>query len=459
MVVLESVVMPVSRAFLSLTLFGLVVCCGQPVPAQKPNPPATDSGLPTEAVQTRVQAELDTLVAFYKDLHSHPELSLREIRTAAKLAAELKKLDFEVTTKVGGTGVVGVLKNGKGPTLLVRTDMDALPVTEQTGLPYASKVRVRDKNDNEVGVMHACGHDIHMASWVGAARVLAGMKDRWQGTLVFIGQPAEEIGTGARAMLEDGLYEKFPKPDFCLALHADANRPVGTVGYTEGLAMANVDSVDIRVRGKGGHGATPHLTVDPIVLAARIILDLQTLVSREISPLDSAVVTVGSIRGGTKHNIIPDDVHLQLTVRSFKDSVRKHLLDGIKRIAEGCAKAANAPPPEVTVDLSEFTPALNNDPELTRKTVALFKQILGEKHVTPRDPVMGGEDFSRYALGKTPVFMWWLGTIDPARIAAAEKEGKALPSMHSPLYYPDPAPSIRLGATTLSLGVLNLMKK
>jgi hippurate hydrolase len=417
---------------------------------------ATD--LPLDAVRKKVDAEVASLVELYKELHRNPELSLQEIRTAAKLADELKKLGFTVTTKLGGTGIVGVLKNGEGPTILVRTDMDALPVTEATGVPYASKVRVRDKAGKEVGVMHACGHDVHMTCWVGAARTLVALKEHWKGTLVFIGQPAEEIGTGARQMLEAGLYDKFPKPDYCLALHADASRPVGTIGYTEGLAMANVDSVDIRVKGKGGHGASPHLTVDPIVLAARIVLDLQTLVSREINPLDSAVVTVGSIHGGTKHNIIPDEVLLQITVRSFKDSVRKQLLDGIKRIAEGCAKAANAPPPEVTVDLSEFTPALNNDPELTRKTVKVLKQALGDKNVTPRDPVMGGEDFSRYAQGKTPVFMWFLGTIDPKRIAQAEKEGKSLPSMHSPLYFPNPEPSVRVGVTSLTLGVLNLAR-
>jgi amidohydrolase len=409
-------------------------------------------------VRKRVNAHLDDLVTLYKDLHSNPELSLKEVRSAAKLAGELKKLGFEVTTKFGATGVVGVLKNGKGPTVLLRTDMDALPVTEATGLPYASKVRVRDKNDNEVGVMHACGHDIHMTSWVGAARVLSEMKDHWKGTLVLIAQPAEEIGTGARLMLEAGLYEKFPKPDYCLALHSDAQRPNGTVGYTEGLAMANVDSVDIIVKGKGGHGATPHMTIDPIVLAARIILDLQTLVSRETNPVDSAVVTVGSIHGGTKHNIIPDEVKLQITVRSFKESVRKHLLDGIKRIAEGCAKAANAPMPEVKVDLTEFTPALTNDAELTRKTVAVFRSVLGEKNVVTRPSLMGGEDFSRYSMGKTPVFMWWLGTIDPAKYEKAQKSGVPLPGMHSPLYAPDPEPSIRVGVTTLSLGAMNLLK-
>jgi len=449
--------MTVSRwlSWLPLAVCCLSLPCGGAIPAQDQAPLAA---LPLEALRKKIEAELPSLVELYKDLHQHPELSLQERRTAAKLADELKKLDFAVTTKVGGTGIVGVLKNGPGPTILVRTDMDALPITEATGLPYASKVRARDRAGKEVGVMHACGHDVHMASWVGAARALVALKAHWSGTLVFIGQPAEEIGTGARLMLEAGLYEKFPKPDYALALHADANRLEGTVAYAEGLAMANVDSVDIRVRGKGGHGATPHLTVDPIVLAARIVLDLQTLVSRELNPLDAAVVTVGSIHGGTKHNIIPDEVVLQLTVRSFKDSVRKQLLDGIKRIAVGCAQAANAPPPEVTIDLSEFTPALNNDPELTRKTVRLFKQVLGEKNVTPREPIMGGEDFSRYALGKTPIFMWNLGTIDRQRFDRAHKENQPLPSMHSPFYYPDPEPSLRVGTTTLTLAVLNLTR-
>src|SRR5262249_45677585 len=265
-------------------------------------------------------------------------------------------------------------RNGQGPTVLVRTDMDALPIVERTGLPYASKVTARDKHGRVVGVMHACGHDMHMTCWVGTARVLVALKDRWKGTLVFIGQPAEEVGSGARMMLDDGLFKRFPKPDYCLALHCDGARAHGTLAYSEGLALANVDSVDITVRGKGGHGAAPHTTIDPIVLAARIVLDLQTLVSRETDPLNPAVVTVGSIHGGTKHNIIPDEVKLQLTVRSTKDKVRKHLLDGIKRIAEGCARVANAPAPEVKVDPDEFTPALFNTPALTRRTVSRFKE-------------------------------------------------------------------------------------
>src|SRR5439155_1101977 len=263
--------------------------------------------------------------------HANPELSLLEVKTAARLADEARKLGFEVTERVGGTGVVCVLKNGPGPVVLLRTDMDALPIVEQTGVPYASKVRMKDRLGVEVGVMHACGHDVHMTSWVGTARVLSALKDKWSGTLVFIAQPAEEIGAGARMMLADGLYRRFPKPDFALALHADPLQPTGVVSYTEGLALANADTVDLLVKGKGGHGAAPHATIDPIVLSARIILDLQTLVSREVNPTDPAVVTVGSIHGGTKHNIIPGEVKLQVTVRTLKDEVRKHIVEGIAR--------------------------------------------------------------------------------------------------------------------------------
>jgi amidohydrolase len=410
-------------------------------------------------VRKRISAELPDLDALYKDLHSHPELSLHEGRTAARLAKELRAAGFEVTEKVGGHGVVGVLRNGKGPTVLVRTDMDALPVTEATGLSYASKVRTRDKDQNEVGVMHACGHDMHMTCWTGTARVLATLKDRWQGTLVFIGQPAEEVGAGARMMLAAGLFKDFPKPDYALALHCAGNLPYGSIAYTEGLALANVDSVDIVVHGKGGHGAAPHTTIDPVVIAARIVLDLQTLVSRETNPTDPAVVTVGSIHGGSKHNVIPNEVRLQLTVRSTKDSVRKHLLDGIKRIADAAAAAAGAPAPEVKVNPEEFTPALLNDPALTQKTVALFKEVLGADRVVARPPILGGEDFSRYGRAGVPIFLYFLGTIPPEKVAEAAKEGKPLPSLHSDLFHPTPEPSIKTGVLTMSLAVLNLLGK
>ena len=418
---------------------------------------------PLETVQLinqRVDSQLSSLETLYKEIHSHPELSLQEQHTSARLAQELRDLGFEVTEKVGGYGVVGVLKNGSGPTILVRTDMDALPVVEQTGLPYASKVRGRDKNGVDVGIMHACGHDMHMTCWVGAARMLTSMKDRWHGTLVFIGQPAEEMGKGARMMLEDGLFQRFPKPDYCLALHCDALTPHGTVSYTEGLALANVDSVDITVRGKGGHGAAPHMTVDPIVLAARIILDLQTIVSREVNPTDPAVVTVGSIHGGTKHNIIPTEVKLQLTVRTTKDSVRKQVLDAIERIAKSAAAGARALEPIVTVDPGEFTPALVNDSGLTRKTVALFKEILGPERVFERPPVMGGEDFGRYGKAGVPIFLYFLGTLPPERVAESKREGGSpLPSLHSDHYYPVLEPSIRTGVLTMTMAVLNLAGK
>jgi hippurate hydrolase len=412
------------------------------------------------AVEERVNGQLDNLLTLYKALHSHPELSLQEEKTSARLAGELRELGFDVTEKVGGYGVVGVLRNGPGPTVLVRTDMDALPVTEVTGLPYASKERVRDKNGNDVGVMHACGHDMHMTCWTGTARVLASLMDRWSGTLVFIGQPAEEIGTGARLMLEAGLFKKFPKPDYCLALHCEPFNPHGHVSFTEGLALANVDSVDITVKGKGGHGAAPHTTIDPVVLAARIILDLQTIVSRETNPTDPVVVTVGSIHGGTKHNIIPSEVKLQLTVRTTKDSTRKHTLEAIERIAKAAAQGARAPEPVVKVDPGEYTPALYNEPGLTRKTVAMFRQVLGEDHVHERPPVMGGEDFSRYGREGIPIFMFWLGTLPPERIAEAAKEGgRPLPSLHSDVYYPIPEPSIRTGVKAMSLAVLNVVGK
>ncbi|HEV3260489.1 MAG TPA: amidohydrolase [Gemmataceae bacterium] len=411
-------------------------------------------------IKKRIAAEYDALLALYKHLHTHPELSLQEEKTAARLSREMRAIGLDVTENVGGHGIVAVLRNGKGPTVLVRTDMDALPVVEHTGLPYASKVRARDRYGNDVGVMHACGHDMHMTCWVGTARVLAGMKERWQGTLVFIGQPAEEVGAGARMMLDAGLLRRFPAPDYALALHCDARSAHGSITYTEGLALANVDSVDITVHGKGGHGAAPHTTVDPIVLAARIVLDLQTIVSREVNPTDPAVVTVGSIHGGTKHNIIPNEVKLLLTVRTTKNAVRKHVLEAIKRIARAAADGARAPEPDVKVDLGEFTPALRNDKDLTRRTVALFKDVLGPDQVHERPPAMGGEDFSRYGRAGVPIFMFFLGSVAPQRVADSLKEGgPALPSLHSDEYSPVPEPTIKTGVLTMTSAVLNLVGK
>ncbi len=407
----------------------------------------------------KIDAEINSLDALYKHLHTNPELSYEEEKTAARLAKELKTLGFEVTEKVGGHGVVGVLKNGDGPTVLIRTDMDALPIIEKTGLAYASKMRTRDKEGNDVGVMHACGHDMHMTCWVGTARVLASMNKQWRGTLVFIGQPAEEVGAGARKMLEDGLFKRFPRPDFCLGLHCDSRIPHGTVGYTEGLSLVNVDSVDILVKGKGGHGSAPHTTIDPIVIAARIVLDLQTLVSRENNPLDPAVVTVGSIHGGTKHNIIPAEVKMQLTVRSTKDDVRARLLEGIARIAKAAALAAKAPEPVVTIDADNFTPALYNNADLAKRASNVFRKTLGADNVIRQEPLMGGEDFSRYAREGIPSFFFFLGTLPPARVEAMMK-GKAPPiSLHSDLYYPVPEPSLRTGVLSMSMAALHLLKE
>jgi hippurate hydrolase len=412
-----------------------------------------------QAIKQRIDAEYASLDALYKQLHAHPELAFQEEQTAARMTKELKDLGFEVTTKVGGTGVVGILKNGAGPTILVRTDMDALPVTEKTGLPYASKVRIRDKDGLEVGTMHACGHDMHMTCWVGAARVLVALKDRWKGTLVFIAQPAEEIGGGARAMIADGLFKRFPRPDYCLGLHCDARKGIGDVSYAEGLLCANVDSVDITVLGKGGHGSAPHTTIDPIVIAARIVLDLQTLVSRETAPGEPVVVTVGSIHGGTKHNIIPPECKMQLTVRTLKDTVRKQVLDGIARIAKAAAAAANAPPPIITVDTDNFTPAVYNNATLAQKTTDAFREVLGKDKVHLVPPVMGGEDFGRYGREGIPIFFYFLGTMPTAQVEAAERGGEPLPSLHSDRYYPVVEPSIRTGVLTMCSAVLNLAGK
>jgi hippurate hydrolase len=425
--------------------------------------PADGAGL-REAIRPLVEHEYPSLEKLYFHCHAHPELSFREEKTAERLAQELKALGIEVATRVGGHGVVGVLRNGAGPTILIRTDLDALPVKEQTGLPYASTVRTTNDLGVEVDVMHACGHDIHITSLVGTARLLTQLKDRWSGTLVFIGQPAEERGSGARAMLKDGLFTRFPKPDYCLALHVSSDMPAGSLGVVEGFMLANVDSVDITVRGAGGHGAWPHKTRDPIVLAAQTIMVLQTIVSRETDPLESAVVTVGSIHGGTKHNIIPDDVKLQLTVRSFTDQVRDNTLAAIRRIVRGQALSAGIPEerlPTVTVDEREFTPATYNNPELARRLGGVFKEIFGDKSVVTRKPVMGGEDFSEYGrtVDKIPICIFWLGSVEPERVAESERTGKPLPALHSNLYRPVPEPTIKTGVTAMTAAVFELVGK
>ena len=410
-----------------------------------------------------VNREYPDLDKLYKFLHSHPELSFQEKNTSALIASQLRKLGFEVTEHVGGYGVVGLLRNGKGPTVMIRTDMDALPVAEKTGLPYASKVKAVDDRGNEVPVMHACGHDIHMTVFVGTARLLARFKKHWRGTLMMIGQPAEERGAGARAMLADGLFKRFPRPDYAIALHDNAALPAGKVAYTKGYALANVDAVDIIIHGIGGHGAYPQTTKDPIVMAAETIMALQTIVSREINPREPAVVTVGSIHGGTKHNIIPDKVHMQLTLRSYSMDVRNQMIAAIKRITRGIAEANGLPKdrmPEVIVQ-DEFTPATYNDPALMDRLVKAFKAVLGEKNVLKTDPVMGGEDFGQYGRvePKIPISIFWLGAVDPVKYREHVEKGTPLPSLHSPFFAPLPEPTIKTGVKAMSAAALELLGK
>lgn len=398
---------------------------------------------------------LADLVALYKHFHTHPELSFAEKETAARVAEELRKTGAQVTEKVGGFGVVALLKNGEGPTLMLRTDLDALPVTEQTNLPYASTVKVDDGKGTSVGVMHACGHDIHITNLIAVARYLAANKDRWRGTIMFIGQPAEERGSGARAMLNDGLFKRFPKPDFALALHCDPMLATGKVAYRAGYALANVDSVDIVVRGRGGHGASPHTTIDPVVQAAHLIVDLQTIVSREIPPTEPAVITVGAIHGGTKHNIIGNDCHLQLTVRSYTDKVRKHLAASIERKAKAAAASAGAPEPTIT--FSDGTPAMFNDEKLVRRVAPVFQRVLGKENCQEAEQQMGGEDFSEYGLAGVPIFMYRLGTVHPRRLAGFTERKLEPPSLHSPIYFPDPAESLNTGIVTMVSAVEELL--
>ena len=408
-------------------------------------------------------AEFNYMEALYLHLHRNPELSLYEFKTAARMAEEFAASGYEVTTEVGGTGVVGVLRNGEGPTVMIRGDMDGLPVAELTGVAYASQANATDEQGRQVAVMHACGHDIHMTNLVGVARKLSASRDSWRGTVVLVAQPAEERGLGARAMIEDGLFTRFPRPDYNLGLHVTANLPAGQAGYKPEYAMANVDSVDIIVHGTGGHGAAPHLTHDPIVLSAYIVTQLQTLVARNLNPIEQGVVTVGSIHGGAKHNIISDRVDMQLTVRSYSDENRALLLDGIARIAKAQGRAMGLPEdrlPEVIVK-NEYTPALYNNPELSNRLAAVIRAELGEENVELSKPVMGGEDFAMY--GRTepriPGFYFWLGGADPEAHAAAKAEGRKLPATHSPYFLPSYELTLQTGVRAMTASALNLLAK
>ena len=425
---------------------------------------AVATPVPAATLTDAVKADMPSLMALYRDLHANPELSMQEVRTPAKLAAEMKKLGFTVTEKVGKTGVVAVMKNGAGPTLLIRADMDGLPVVEQTGLAYASKVRAVARSGVETGVMHACGHDTHMTSFIGTARQLVARKADWSGTLVMILQPGEETGEGAKAMLDDGLYTRFPKPTHAIAFHDAAAAPAGVIAISPGYALANVDSVDISVKGVGGHGAYPHTTRDPIVLASKIVMALQTLVSRENSPLDPAVVTVGSFQAGAKHNIISDEAKLQLTVRSYRPEVRKALLDGIRRIARGEAIASGMPEdkmPVVTIREGEFTPATFNTEALSNRALALFAERFGEQRALKAPPVMGGEDFSRYYLADKSVesLIFWVGGTPMAQWQAAGGDSAKLPSLHSPFWAPEADTVIATATEAMTLLAMDILKK
>jgi amidohydrolase len=422
--------------------------------------------------QQIADAELPSLISIYKDLHTHPELSTHEERSSGIVAKELKAAGCEVTEKVGKYekagltcyGVIGVMKNGDGPTVAIRTDLDALPVHEETGVPYASTVTTKNDAGQEVSVMHACGHDIHMSTFIGTARALGKLKDKWKGTIIFIGQPAEETVGGARALLKDGLYTRWPKPNYVLGLHDDAEIATGQIGVTEGYCYANVDSVDVTVRGIGGHGAYPHKTKDPVVLAAEMITAWQTIASRENNPIDPIVVTVGSIHGGTKHNIISDEVKMQLTVRTYKQEVRERVLAAIERIAKGIATMGGVPAdraPIFTVARDQFTPATYNNPELTKRASAAIKTAIGADNVIAKDPTMGGEDFSEYSLPdhSIPAFMFNVGAVDPAKVAESKKNGTPLPSLHSSKFAPVPEPTIRTGIIGMTTAVLDLMKR
>jgi hippurate hydrolase len=436
----------------------------------------TITSVPAFAQQTPQQladAEIPSLITIYKDLHTHPELSTFEQRSSGIVAKELKAAGCEVTERVGRYdqpdatcyGVVGVMKNGDGPVVLVRSDMDALPVHEETGAPYASTVTTKNREGRDVPVMHACGHDIHMSCLIGTARVLSKLKDEWKGTILFVGQPAEEVVSGAKGMMNDGLYTRWPKPNYALAMHDDGDIEAGKIGVIEGYAQAASDSIDVTVKGFGGHGAHPEKTHDPIVLSAQIINAWQTIVSRENNPRDPVVVTVGSIHGGLKHNVIPDEVKMQLTVRTYKPEVRQAVLAALDRIAKGCAAAGGFPSdkmPEVKSHEGESTDALYNNPQLSRREVAAMKAALGNDNVFDKDPMMVSEDFCVYSLPdhSIPAMMFYVGAVAPEKVAASKKAGAApLPSLHSSKFLPVADTTIRTGIVGMTACVLDLMKK
>jgi amidohydrolase len=424
---------------------------------------AMTESMADEALKDAIHEDYHYIYGLYRHLHSHPELAFHEQKTAERLAKELREAGFEVTQGVGGYGLVALMRNGEGPTVMIRTDMDALPVEEKTGLSYASTRRHQEKNGQSIPLMHACGHDIHMSVFIGTARRMAAMKDRWSGTLMMIAQPAEERGAGARLMLDDGLFERFARPDSNLAMHVYPELPSGTVAVPSGYSFANVDSVDISVYGLGGHGATPESARDPVVLAAQIVIALQTIVSREISPQEAVVVTVGTIHGGEKRNIIPEHVELQLTVRSYSDETRIKTLNAIERIAVNQARSFGMPEerlPQVHIK-KQYTPAVYNDPALSERIQKHFAEILGSERVKNIRPAMVGEDFAHYGRGEAriPSLMFRLGAADPVAYERAKQQQTSLPSLHSPLFAPPPEITIKTGIEAMTEAALLLLEK
>jgi amidohydrolase len=418
-------------------------------------------------LEALMNSELPSLAAIYRQLHATPELSGQEEQTSALVASELRSLGYAVTDRIGryrhhawpGYGVVAVLSNGEGPTLLLRADMDALPIEEKTGLSYASRAKGVNRDGTEVSVMHACGHDLHVTSLLGTARILARTKASWRGTVVLVAQPGEEGGGGAEAMLDDGAYQLSPQPDFALALHATLQHEAGCVGYVTGNFMSSFTELEVVLRGVGGHGSAPEAGKDPIVMAAQLVLALQTVVSREKSPLEPAVVTVGSIHGGTACNIIPEEVRLQLSIRSYDDDLRDRILASIERMARGVALTAGVPEDRApTVTVKSTHPSNYNDPELTERVAQVLRLGLGEEQVIRTGPVMVSEDFGLWGLqGRIPTCMFWLGGADHDQFAASLESGIPLPSIHSPLFAPLPEPAIRTGVKALSLAALALL--
>jgi len=426
-----------------LTLFMLFVSLTAFAHAQAPTTKEVDSVYPDAH-------------ALYLDLHQNPELSAHETQTAEKLAAHLRSAGYDVTEHIGGTGVVAILKNGTGPTIMLRTELDALPVEEKTDLSYASKVRTKDDAGRDVPVMHACGHDLHMAAILGTAEIMVRSKNTWHGTLMLIGQPAEETIGGAKGMIGDGLFTRFPKPDVAVALHVGNELPAGMASITPGIYNTNSDSIRITIYGKGGHGAAPHTAIDPIVIAARTILTLQTIVSREVKPGEMAVVTVGYIQAGTKNNIIPDHAEMGLTVRTYKQNIRKQILAAIERIAKAEASAAAAPR-EPLVEHYEGTDAVYNDPALAERMRAPLESALGKKNVITEGPIAPSEDFSYFIEQGVPGFYFSLGGANPEKFAQAKASGIHLPSNHSPLFAPDVDPALHAGIAAEVAVLRNLL--